>query len=427
MNSIKCAVLLLLSLTGCIKSNKPLVVKNYADSLISHYSNSGAININHAEMAFWRTRIDPKVAGISNELKYASTLVRQFHLSGDIRDLNHAEKILKETSQVYNDKEAGVYVALTEIALLKHQFKNAAGLLNKAKQIGVQSYVANSFSFDVEFELGHYNLASFYLSKIKSPVDFGYHFRKAKLSHLNGQADTAVSEMLKAAELAPGGSYLQGVALANAADFYIHTGELAKATGLFKQSISINKNDFHSISGLGTIAMKNDRNYELAGSLFKLVKSNYALPDPLFKFYQLAQSREDKRQEIWYAKQFTAAASRQVYGKMYSKYLIEIYSGVLKKPELAEKIARAELTNRLTPQTAAWYAWALFANRKPQQAEKIYKKYVSGKPLEGFELYYMGNMMAGLKKAYTAEEFYKAADQNKFDLSPAMIKHLESR
>lgn len=426
MNYLKYSVILLLAVSGCVKTNTPLVVKNYADSLIGHYS-SDAVNINNAEMRFWKTRIDPTTAGISNELKYASTLVRHFHLSGDIRDLNKAEKVLNETSQVYNNKEAGVYIALTEIALLKHQFKNAAELLNKAKQIGIQSYVANSFSFDVEFELGHYNLASFYLSRIKSPADFGYHFRKAKLSHLNGQADTAVSDMLKAAKLAPAGSYLQGVALANAADFYIHIGEPAKAAELFKQSISINKNDFHSITGLGIIAMNNDRNYALAAKLFNLVKSNYDLPDPLFKFYQLAQSVKDRRQEIWYAKQFAAAATRPEYGKMYTKYLVEIYTGILNKPEVAEMIAREELQNRLTPQTAAWYAWALYANKKPQQAEKVYKKYVSGKPLEGFELYYMGNLMAGLKKTYTAEEFYKAAEQNRFDLSPAMILKLDSR
>lgn len=427
MNYIKYSLILVVALTGCIRGNQPLVTKGYTDSLISQNSYSQTIRANNAEMAFWKARIDPKVAGISNELKYASTLVRKFHLSGDIVNLNKAELVLTEIGNVYNNKEAGVYVALTEIALLKHQFKHAADLLGKAKQIGIQSYVANSFSFDVEFELGHYNLAAFYLSKIKSPADFGYHFRKAKLSHLNGQADTAIADMLKAAELAPRGSYLQGVALANAADFYIHTGELGKAAGLFKQSISINRNDFHSITGLGTIAMNNDRDYKLAGTLFNLVRSNYELPDPIFKFYQLAQSRKDKKQEILYARQFAAAASRPEYGKMYSKYLVEVYTGILNQPELAEKIAGQELKNRFTPQTAAWYAWSLFANRKPQQAEKIYKKYVSGKPLEGFELYYMGNLMAGLNKSYTADEFYKAAGNNKFDLSPAMIMNLEAR
>jgi hypothetical protein len=37
----------------------------------------------------------------------------------------------------------------------------------------------------------------------------------------------------------------------------------------------------------------------------------------------------------------------------------------------------------------------------------------------------MGKMMKGLDKAYTAKEFFKAAEKNKYDLTPAMRKELE--
>ena len=33
--------------------------------------------------------------------------------------------------------------------------------------------------------------------------------------------------------------------------------------------------------------------------------------------------------------------------------------------------------------------------------------------------------MQGLKKGYNAQQFFKEADKNKYDLSPAMIKDLE--
>lgn len=426
MNYISISALVLILLTGC-NSRTIIVEKSYADSLIMNYPGSEALKKNHSEIQFWKGRIDPQIPGISNELKYAASLVRRFQLTGDINDLSKAEKILIRCNEVYQNKEAGVYLALTEIALLQHQFKDGERLLNEAKKLGIQNYVSNSFSFDVEYELGHYSLASFYLDKLKSPADYGYHFRKAKLSHLNGEVDTAIHYMLRAAGLAPMGSYLQGAALANAADFYIHTGELETAAGLYKQCILINSNDIHSISGLGTIAMKYDRDYAIARSLFNLVKSKYKLPDPAFKLYQLAQSMQDSGQEKLYAQQFVSSAGQPRYGKMYSKYLIEIYTGILNKPMLAEQIAREELDNRLTPQTAAWYAWALYRNKKPRAAEKIYKKHVSGKPLEGFELYYMGKLMEGLGKDYLSGEFYKAASKNKFDLSPAMILHLDSR
>lgn len=34
--------------------------------------------------------------------------------------------------------------------------------------------------------------------------------------------------------------------------------------------------------------------------------------------------------------------------------------------------------------------------------------------------------MQGLNKSYNAEEFFKAADKNRFDLSPGMIAELDS-
>ena len=55
----------------------------------------------------------------------------------------------------------------------------------------------------------------------------------------------------------------------------------------------------------------------------------------------------------------------------------------------------------------------------------MYQQHVSGKPLEGLELYWMGKLMQGLKKGYNAEEFFKAAYKNKYDLSPGIVKDLQ--
>ena len=110
---------------------------------------------------------------------------------------------------------------------------------------------------------------------------------------------------------------------------------------------------------------------------------------------------------------------------MYNKYLIEVYTGILHQPATAEAIAERELTNRSTPQTNAWYVWTLFNNNKKDKATEIYGKAVSGKPLEGLELYYMGQMMRGSKKEYNAKSFLEASYKNRYDLSPAKIKELE--
>ena len=246
------------------------------------------------------------------------------------------------------------------------------------------------------------------------------------MDHFNANIDSAISNMLRAADLEKAAPYLRGIALSNAADLYVHEGELQKAGDLYKECIQLNRVDFHSILGLGWIALVHDKNDTLAEKIFKFVLTKNKLPDPLFKLYQMAQARGDKVLEKKYADEFIAKATDTIYGKMYNKYVIEIYTGILRDPAKAEELAKNELNNRATPQTYAWYAYTLFENNKNNEAYKVFEQHVSGEPLEGLELYYMGKMMKGLGKGYNANEFFKAADKNKYDLSPDMAKDLEA-
>jgi len=231
--------------------------------------------------------------------------------------------------------------------------------------------------------------------------------------------------MTKAASLSEKSPLLESIALSNAADLNIHAGDLQKAGELYKQCIKLNSADFHSILGLGWVALVGDKNDTLAEKLFKFVLTKNKLPDPLFKLYQMAQQRGDKTLEKKYAEDFTTKATDSIYGRMYNKYTIEIYTGILNNPAKAEALAKDELTNRSTPQTWAWYAYTLFKNNKHTEAYKVFEQHVSGQPLEGLELYYMGEMMKGLGKGYNAGEFFKAAKKNQYDLSPALEKDLE--
>ena len=375
-------------------------------------------------MQFWKNRIDPGQPRQVNESKYASTLITRFHQFGDINDVKQAESIYRGINNTYNQTLASLFVALTSSAMLQHHFIQADTLLQKAKRIGIDNFTANTLSFDVNFELGRYTDASFYLRQLKKGKDYSYYFRRSKFDHLNGTIDSAISGMLKAAELAKSNNVLKGIALSNAGDLYIHAGDLVKAGEFYKECVRLNSVDFHSIMGLGWIALIHDKNDTLAENLFKFVQTKNKLPDPLFKLYQMAQGRGDKVLEKNYASLFVSKATDTIYGKMYNKYLIEIYTGILNSPAKAESLAKNELDNRATPQTYAWYAFALFENNKKEEAYKIFKQHVSGQPLEGLELYYMGKMMKGLGKGYNANEFFKAADKNKFDLSPDMEKDL---
>jgi tetratricopeptide (TPR) repeat protein len=408
--------------TSC-KNKSKIVDKTFADSLV-HYTLPSQVKTNEADMAFWKARINPNLPGYVSEGKYASSLITRFHEFGDINDVKEAESIYRKINKVYNNSLPGPYISLTSSAMLQHHFIQADTLLQEAKKIGIDGFTTNTLSFDVNFELGRYNIAESYLSKMKPDKDYSYYFRRSKFDHFNSNLDSAISGMQKAADLMQTSPVLKGIALSNEGDLYIHDGNLQKAADIYKQCLHLNSIDFHSILGLGWIALVHDKNDTLAEKLFKFVLSKNKLPDPLFKLYQMAQGRGDKALEKRYAEEFVKKSSDTVYGHMYNKYVIEIYTGILAEPAKAEELAKNELNNRANPQTYAWYAYTLFVNNKKDEAYKVFQQHVSGQPLEGLELYYMGVMMKGLGKGYNADAFFKAADKNKYDLSPDMAKDL---
>src|SRR4029079_9786272 len=154
------------------------------------------------------------------------------------------------------------------------------------------------------------------------------------------------------------------------------------------------------------------------------VQNKLKTPEPLLKVSQ-TKELHDHVLANKYATEFVRQASHAAYGNMYTKYLVQAYQRILEEPAKAVEIARKEVLRRATPQTYAWLSWSLYSNLQLNEAYEVYQKYISGKPLEAYELYCMGILMKGLHKAYDAQQFFEAALRNKYDLSPAMMKRME--
>lgn len=427
MKKILLAFLLPVWLGSCGTKEKTLVSRPFIDSLIAHYSPPAAAEGNRQESVFWKSRINPAVSGYLNESHYAACLAQAFRLSGEIDSLQKADSILLAVDRNFNHKEASVQLALVSHYITRHRFHEADSLLQKAKGVGLRPYESHTHSFDVAFELGSYFQARAELNAIQSLNDYGYYFRKSRLDHLDGELDSAIVDMDKAVLLGGTNEYLRGVAEANAGDLYLHAEALELARNAYVACIRRNSADFHSLLGLGWLALVHDGDDSLAETIFRFVHRKNPLPDALFKLEQMAEVRGDTARQAGYARDFVALATRPVYGGMYDKYLIELYSGVLRDPAAAEALARKELQNRATPQTYAWYAWALFAGQKKEAAYDVFKQQVSGKPLEALELYWMGRLMEGLGKNYNAREFYKAAVDTRYDLDPADAAYITKK
>lgn len=416
---------LILLLSACNQRNKAIVGSNYADSLLAHFSNATAIADNEKEVRFWFDRINPANTGITNESRYAASLITRFGFQGMIADVQKADSLLIKVDSAFGHKEASPLLSLCRHAILTHHFKTADSLLAAAKLIGLRPYESQATSFDVDFELGRMSLARVELETLKVPGDYGYNFRKAKMQHYDGDMDAAILSMQEAAKAAGNDLRLKEAALSNLADLYLHKGDAEKALDAYKTSLSLNSADLHSLMGIGWIAFVHDRNDSLARKIFELAHRCTNAPDPLYKLAKICAEADDSVSAKKYALQFEAQVTQAVYGNMYNKYLVDLYTSILHAPAKAVLVAEMELANRNTPQTNAWYVYALMANGETDKAYTIYRSQVSGKPLEGLELYWMGKLMEQLNKGYNASEYYKEAKRNKYDLDPYMLRDME--
>ncbi|MEO6348500.1 MAG: hypothetical protein ABIO60_11395, partial [Aquaticitalea sp.] len=230
MRFIKTASFLITTLLfiQCKKEEKAFVTQSFVDSLKTNYRMPKVITDNEKDMQFWKSRIKGDASDLVNQTKYASTLVSHFGLLGDIKDLKIADSNLVDLQNKFNGKEAGIYLALVHNSILQHKFDKAGDYLQKAKEIGIKNSVDYPITFDVDFENGNIENAAKNLEKMKDEKDYGYQFRKSKMSHYNGELDSSIVFMEKAANLAQGNDYLKSVALSNVGDLYLHAGEFEK-------------------------------------------------------------------------------------------------------------------------------------------------------------------------------------------------------
>jgi tetratricopeptide (TPR) repeat protein len=207
----------------------------------------------------------------------------------------------------------------------------------------------------------------------------------------------------------------------NLADLYLHDGQTRRAASLYQAILSDNPAEAHAWKGLARIVLLRDHDPLLADTILLSYARHYALPDPWYDRISVAEERKDTAQAREYAAFFAEKAGDSVYGNMYNRYLIDVYTGLLHQPQKALALAEKEMQGRATPQTWCWLAWAQHCAGMDATAKETYRLHVSGKPLEAPELYQMGMLMKETGRDGQATAYFKAALQNRYDLSPFKV------
>ncbi|MBX9734607.1 MAG: hypothetical protein K2X37_11150 [Chitinophagaceae bacterium] len=374
---------------------------------------------------FWKNRLSSNPINYTAAVKLSSVLQHKFQLSGNIQYLHEASGLIEQLLAEYGPNHAGLQRIKAGIHITKHQFKEANAAIQKALEIGEERRESLLIAFDTQFELGYYTMASRTLQSCKQNNDYGYLFRMFKWKHYIGETDSAIWYLQKAQEWGAQSQKLVSVARVNEADLYLHEGKLKDAIAAYKKNIESDNTDFHSWLGIAKSMIQYTDNRSDAIQLLTKITKHHALPDPYYQMVGAAEGLNDRNLQYQYAKQFADKATDSMYGAMYSKYMIDLYTGILNQPNKALVLAKAEINNRATPQTYAWLAWTLHQTKQFQLADSVYTHYVKGKPLEALELFWMGQRMYELDKKNNAQLFFEGAAKNYHDLSPGKQVQLD--
>lgn len=375
----------------------------------------------NADMTFWLARLNQHADSYTAGMHLASDLVQRFHLSGDMQDIVRADSLYQSLLAVYGHGEAGLFRSLATLNITRHRFAEADVQAEQAYALGSERYGSELILFDTRLETGAYIQASKALKDCAAPNQYGYFFRMSKWKHWQGETDSAMYYMQQAALQAGASPVLQEAANGNLADLYLHDGQTGRAAELYQDILRKNPAESHAWKGLARIVLLRDHNTALADSIILAISRHYALPDPWYDRIAVAEERKDTAKAVEYAAFFAQKAGDSIYGNMYNRYLIDVYTGLLHQPMKALALAEKEMKGRATPQTWCWLAWAQHCAGMDAAAKQTYRLHVSGKPLEAPELYQMGMLMKETGRDAQANAYFKAALQNRYDLSPFKV------
>ncbi len=384
------------------------------------YTKNNRVGAND-ELFFWEQKYKLDTTNYTPAMKYAQALVANFTNKGTIENLIKAKQILLQIQKL-NPSESGVLRSLANVSISTHEFQNAYNYAYLAKATGEKQYESNLLLFDTALELGKIPIAQTVITKLKRNYEYAYYFRLAKLNHYKGEIEKTIENLQLAVTFSENNIALKQAALSNLGDFQLNHGNFEEAKIAYLQAVKLHQYDSHSLIGLAKIAAIHDKNFTVAEEILMKINAINPSPETNYQLMHLAILKNNKKETIKYAQLFENQVSKSIYGNMYNKYLIEIYSSILPQKTKLLEIAANEIKNRNTPTANTWYCLALQKNNKGKQAMQHYKNHVANQPLEANELYYIAQLMYSENKNYLADKFMEEAQKNEVELCPQFKK-----
>jgi tetratricopeptide (TPR) repeat protein len=380
------------------------------------------------EITFWNSRLKQTPDDIIARAKFAGLLTRRFSYSGNIREVMAADSLYKLVNVLNRTHSSGTYRSLAANCITRHQFQQASVYIDSALQLGDDKYISILMQFDIEMELGNYQLAKQSLRQLAGKSTFEYLIREAKYKdHAEGNLEDAISLMEAAfAKIKDGNNQdIYCWTKSNLGDMYGHANRFQDAYKCYLEVLSIDPAYYHCLKGLAWLAFSHDKNAIEAKKIVVFLKQQHPVPDYDLLLAEIAQFENDTIAARQHFSLYTAQTKNQIYGGMYNKYNFNLAADEFKNYEDAMRIAETEIQNRPTPESYQQLAWVYFKKGDLPQAIAIANDRVEHHCFEPEVLYRLGLIYRAAGDKRKAERYLRKASDSWYELGPVIAAQID--
>lgn len=378
------------------------------------------------EIEFWRRRLSTDTGSYVNMLELARNYLVRFKAKGNVSDLNAGDSLLKRSSERLAHTDPEILYALTQNSITQHQFQAAKKYIQAAEKEKGDPYLLKLLQFDVNMELGRYRDAGKCLEGFGDKSAFDYLIRKAKWEDHKGNAGEAILLMEEALERVKDiKKNLFCWTLSNLGDMYGHAGRIKESYQAYLSVLKSDPSNLYCLKGIAWITYSHDKNYSEAKRILQYILSLAEMPELRLMLADIAASEGNKKEARELTSEFIATVSKPAYGRMYNKYLIQLYCDELSEYDKALSIAKTELMNRFSPETCDLLAWAYYKKGDLKKAYELSNGHVYNFTFEPEALMHLGFIYADIGKTEEARKMLKECLESSFELGPIVKKQIE--
>jgi tetratricopeptide (TPR) repeat protein len=417
-------LLLVLAAVGCSR-NKILHPQDYSAFLDPAHIQQ-AEKKHREEIRFWQDRLSRDTGSYVNLLDLGYAYTSLFHLNGNASALRTGDSLIKCASAKLNDSEPSISQALTQVSITQHRFRDAERYLRRASANG-SPYTQALLSFDVQMELGDAYIARNSMAVLSDKNSFDYLIRQSKYEDHQGNLDGAVKLMEQAFEKikTTNRKSLYCWTASNLGDMYGHAGRIQDSYRLYLDALQKDPSYVYALKGLAWIAYSYEGNVAEAKKIALFISSQVNMPDIHLFLAEIAEAEGDEELNREHTQRFLSTVTQPVYGGMYNKYLIELYTSDVPDLNKAEKLALEEVSSRPSPETWSWLSWVYHKKGEHQKAYELYRGRVEGKTFEPDAQYKGGLILLANGRKEEAVKMLRACLESSFELGPVVTKKIE--